>query len=132
MEVAKAYLKKYKLDNTISFKDGKEHTVKILKAKEASIPGQNGETKNGLKVLVEEAGSQKSFFTTSTPLIKNLAKVKEGEVVSIRLKQVSKDGGFISVYIFKNADEAEDVTYENCEEEPFETKSQVEPEEIDF
>lgn len=94
MENSKKYMKENGLQTRISFNDGSEHTVKIIKDKVDSIPTSTG-LKEGMKYLVEEAGEQKTFFTGSIGLIGKLSECEAGDVVSIQMKKANNKSYFV-------------------------------------
>jgi len=100
MQNSKEYMKQNGIGARISFADGAEHTVKLLKDKQDSIPDGKGGTVTGMKYLVEENGEQKTIFTGSVGLIGKLSECNPNDVVSIQMYKannksyyrVSKDG----------------------------------------
>jgi len=99
MENTAKFLKDNNVVPFISFKDKKVHTVELLKDKMETITDAQGETKEGVKYLVKEGGTVKSFFTTSISLLQQLADKQKGDVVSIQLKsKKGEDGKYKSYY----------------------------------
>lgn len=80
----------------ISFKDGKAHTVKLLKDKEDTITDGRGGIVKGIKFLVEENGRQTTFFTGSIGLISKLTSCQPGDVVTIKMG-VANNKSFFTV-----------------------------------
>jgi len=92
MEAIKNFLKEHQMLPKISFKDKKEHTVEIVKAKEESFNNEKGELVEGVKFLVTEDGEPKTFFTASQDLLTQLAECKEGETYKIKMYSESVGG----------------------------------------
>lgn len=95
MDASKKFLNDNKILPRISFKDGKIHTVKIIKDKEETIPDGRGGTASGIKYLVEENGVQTTIFTSSAGLIAKLAMCESGDVVSIEMKTANNKSFFV-------------------------------------
>jgi len=87
MKGAKDFLKENDIVPRISFNDTPTHTVKLLASKPDEIDDGKGSKVTGLKVLVEEDGEKRSFFTSSVMLITKLGELEEGAVVTISLKK---------------------------------------------
>ena len=87
MEASKEFMKVNGIGARISFADGAEHTIKLLKDKQDSIPDANSEggRKEGMKYLVEENGEQKTIFTGSIGLIGKLSECNPGDVVAVQM-----------------------------------------------
>lgn len=123
MKGAKEYLKVNDIMPRISFKEKPLHVVKLLNSKQDTLPDGKGGVVSGLKVLVEEDGEKKTFFTSSAALITRLAEFEEDDVVTIELKSKKSEKGFISVYeITKGSGlskrtEAEKIPVINLEED---------------
>lgn len=98
MDISKDYLKKKGITPKISFKDGKPHTVVLVKDKVETIKNQTGEDIEGIKYLVTEGGEPKFFFTSSIGLIQKLADIKEDEEVTIVMKSRKGETGYVSYY----------------------------------
>jgi hypothetical protein len=110
MDSIKEWLKKENIRPRISFKDGKPHTVKILNAREDEITDNTGKVKKGIKLLVEEGGEMKTFFTSSVQLLSYLANLEENETVTLQMKsRKGSDGNFRSYFDIKRADTGEDI-----------------------
>lgn len=92
MQGSKQYQKENNIIPRISFKDGKGHRVELVKDKMETMTFE-GEEKTGVKYLVKENGTPKSFFTSSEALISKLADLEEGAVVEIIMKSVKLDNG---------------------------------------
>lgn len=111
MDIAKNFLKKHNIVPTISFKDGKAHTLKILNAKEDSLTDDTGKVIEGMAFLVEEDGEHKRFFTGSISLISKLANVELNDVVEIQMKKKKTDKGYKSYFsVKKGQSEVEEVS----------------------
>lgn len=105
MQSSKDFLKERGVMSRISFKDGKAHTVVLLKDKVETIKGQDGSDIEGVKYLVTEGKEPKSFFTSSVKLIQQLADVKENEEVTIVMKSKKGDTGYVSYYEVKKKED---------------------------
>jgi len=92
MEAIKNFLKENQILPRISFKDKKEHTVEIAKARAESFKNDKNEEVNGIKFLVTESGEPKTFFTASQDLLTQLADCKEGETYKIKMYSESVGG----------------------------------------
>lgn len=98
MEGAKQYLKEQNILPRLSFKDGLKHVLKLIDSKSDTINDGNNIIK-GIKVLVEENGEKKTFFTSSESLISKLSEIAENTVVVIELKsRKDQDGQFKSIF----------------------------------
>lgn len=122
MEASKKYLASNKIIPFISFKSQPEHTVKLIDDKEDSIMTQEGK-QDGMKYLVEEDGTQKSFFTTSISLVQQLANFNKGDEVTIKLGSKKVDGQFRSSYTVRKKGESSDPEVESLEEAASEAPS---------
>jgi len=98
MKKVKDYLKKEGILSRISFKDGKEHIVKLIDCKEVTITDANGEERRGMKFKVTEGGEPKTFFTSSVGLLTKLAEIPENSVVSIQMKKRKDNGNYKSYF----------------------------------
>lgn len=99
MQNSKQYLQTHKILPRISFKDGQAHLVKLLNDKEDKIKDDTGKEIEGMKYLVVESGENKTFFTSSTSLISQLAECEVNEEVSVQMKSVKgEDGTWRSQY----------------------------------
>src|SRR3990167_5299149 len=96
--IEKQFLKSHNITERISFKDGKAHTIKIIKRKLDSIDNQ-GVIKEGIKYLVNEDGTAKSFFTSAISLIQKLAEIEDGRLITIQMRsKPNGQGGFTSYF----------------------------------
>lgn len=93
MQQSKDYLTNHKIRPFISFKDGKAHTVRLLKDKIDTLKDNQGVVKEGVKYLVVEGDTEKTFFTGSIALISKLAEYEEGDEVTIELKSRKAENG---------------------------------------
>lgn len=93
MQNSKEYLVNHQVRPFISFKDGKSHTVRLLKDKIDTLKDNQGNVKEGVKYLVMEGDTEKTFFTGSIALISKLAEYNEGDEVTIELKSRKAEGG---------------------------------------
>lgn len=119
--IEKDFLKSHNITERISFKDGMPHTFKILKRKLDSIDNQ-GVIKEGLKYLVSEAGTPRSFFTSAISLIQKLAEIEDGRLITVQMKsKPNGQGGFTSYF---------DVSYPQPQMKQVEDIPLSEPEEI--
>jgi len=105
---AKDFVKDKGLLSFISFKDGKEHIVELVKCKRDMITGQDGKEIDGVKWLVKENEEPKSFFTSSPALVNTLAEYSVGDIVKIKLKKVKTAEGFRSSYSVKLEEEGDE------------------------
>jgi len=98
MENSRQYLKDHNIVPIISFKDGKPHTVILLKDEISTLTDAGGKEIEGISIIVKENGEDKKFFTSSAGLISRLAEIPVGETVKIQLKNRKTDSGFQSYY----------------------------------
>jgi len=113
MNGSKEYLKENDIMPYISFKDGQAHTVKLLSDKADKIKDKDGEEKEGMKYMVIEDGTEKSFFTSAISLIQKLADKEEGSEVVIQMKSAKgADGQWKSFYEVKSAGTEEEPPME--------------------
>ena len=117
MQNSKTYLHNKGILPKISFKDGQSHLVKLLKDKEETIRDANGLEKQGIKYLVEEGGTPKSFFTSSIGLVQKLSELAEGTEVVIQMKSKKGDKGFISYFEVEVKGQEIDIPIINAEEQ---------------
>lgn len=104
MEAVKQFLKDHQILPRISFKDGQEHTVVIMRARTESFKNDDDEQVEGVKFLVTEAGEPKTFFTASQDLLTKLADSKEGETYNIKMLARNVDGAVRAYYEVKKVD----------------------------
>lgn len=98
MQNSKLYLKKNNILPTISFKDGRQHQVKLIQDKEDEINDDMGKPKAGVRYKVMEGGEVKTFFTASPGLIQKLAEYPEETEVIIQMKSKKAATGYISFF----------------------------------
>jgi len=98
MDNSKQFLKNQDILPRISFKDGKEHIVKLLNDKIDKIQDGTGKEIEGVKYLVEEDNENKSFFTSSIGLIAKLADLEENTMVGIKMIRKKTDAGYRSSF----------------------------------
>lgn len=121
MKASKEYMKNNQIVPYISFKDGGQHTVILIKDKVDTIKdGNTGGVVEGVKFLVEENGEKKSFFTSSIGLIQKLSEYQEGDTVTIKMVSKKVNGEFRSSFLVKSGDGSEKAEEgeEEEEEEP--------------
>jgi len=104
MQIAKKYVEKHDLDKTISFKGTGEHIVKLIGGVEDTIKNQDGGETSGIRFTVMEDGKEKTFFTGSEILIKELANIKEGSWVKIELCAKKTPSGVRSFFAVEETD----------------------------
>jgi len=109
MDAIKNFLKEHQILPRISFKDRKEHTVQIMKARAESFNNDKDELVQGVKFLVTEGGEPKTFFTASQDLLTQLAESKEGETYKIKMYSESVGGVIKSRFSVKKVGETEEI-----------------------
>ena len=95
MEAAKEFMKSHGIRPRISFSDGAPHTVTLKDSKADTIPDPVKGNVEGLKVLVDEDGEEKEFFTGSIGLISKLAMCDAGSTVTIQMKKANNKSYFV-------------------------------------
>ena len=98
MSIEEEYLKDKGITPSISFKDGKEHKVKIIKRKKDQLLNQDGKMVDGISYLVTEDNIPKKFFTTSTKLVQELMGVIDEEVIIKQKKYQNTEGDWRTTY----------------------------------
>jgi len=93
MQSSKNYLQNKNISPYISFQDGKAHTVTLLADEDYTLMD-----KEGIRFTVLENGEEKTFFTTSISLIRQLAEFSENTIVTIQLKTKIVNGNPVKSY----------------------------------
>ena len=105
MQNSQSYLSQKGIVPKISFQDGKSHKVTLVKDKIDKIKDANGTEKEGVKYMVFEDGTPKTFFTASSRLIQKLAELPENSEVIIQMKSKKGNEGYISYFEVSKAEE---------------------------
>ena len=111
MQNSKDYLKNHNVVPFISFKESPKHKVKLLSDEIGKIKDKQGVEVDGVHYSVEEAGTEKKFFTSSIGLIQRLAECEADETVTIEMKSKKGEKGWQSYFVVTRHDlgEAEEV-----------------------
>lgn len=107
MNNSKDFLKKYNIVPFISFKETPKRNVKLMSDEISTLKGTDGNPVEGVKYVVEEEGSKKSFFTSSISLIQKLSEFNPGDEVTIEMKsRKGNDGKWKSYFVVTKPEES--------------------------
>jgi len=100
MSIIDDYLQEKGFLPRISFKKSPVHTVTIISKERRTIkdPNTPGEEVDGIAIKVEEEGEEREIFTSSVSLLQQLADVKDGETVTIKMIKRKTDKGYRTSY----------------------------------
>jgi len=118
MQEIKDWLHSHQILPRISFKDRKEHTIEIAKARAESFNNDKDELVEGIKFLVKEDGEPKTFFTASQDLLLKLANSQEGEVYMVKMCAKNVGGIVKTYYEVKKVEGENEVQIEHGDEIP--------------
>jgi len=127
MEEIKQWLKSHQILPRISFKDRKEHTIEIIKARAESFNNDKDELVEGIKFLVKEDGEAKTFFTASQDLLLKLADCQEGEVFKVKMCAKNVGGVIKTYYEVKKVEDNQEVEIEPTKDEDISVVEEGEP-----